>query len=81
MITPSEARKINKVVDLVLAAWESKIDQALARFDGQSIQVDVQRTTNKIREKLIEMYSKAGWTVKLGYGDQRDPGPWLEFTV
>ena len=62
-----------------LTAWEAKIDAVLRTFDGREklINCDASR---RVVDRLIKLYSDAGWTVKYEHGDQRDPGPWLRFT-
>jgi hypothetical protein len=66
-----------------LVAAEKRIDGALAQYEGRPVLVDFERTNTrrKVLDKLCEMYRANGWNAEIKSGDQRDPGPWIEFTI
>ncbi len=39
------------------------------------------KVRRRVAEKLCEMYREGGWLCTLQEGDQRDPGPFIEFTI
>ena len=67
-----------------MAVAEKRIDAALLRYEGSPILVDFSqqdRVRRKVLERLCEKYREGGWLAQIKNGDQRDPGPWIEFQV
>lgn len=66
-----------------LVAGEKRCDAALALYENRALLVDFEKSgaRRKVLEKLCEMYRENGWTAQIKNGDQRDPGPWIEFTI
>jgi len=84
MITAQQAIKTFTEEDqTALAAAEKRIDAALSLYEGRPILVDFNGTSTrrKVLEKLCAMYGEGGWIAVIKSGDQRDPGPWIEFTI
>ena len=84
MITAKQA--ISTLTDedkAALDAAEKRIDAALARYEGTPILVDFggTNTRRKVLDKLCAMYHEGGWLAQVEHGDQRDPGPWIRFTI
>ena len=84
MITATQA--ISTLTDedrAALEAAEKRIDAALARYEGNPVLVDLEKhpTRRKVLERLCTMYREGGWIAQIKNGDQRDPGPWIEFTI
>lgn len=84
MITAKQA--IETLTDedrAALTAAEKRIDAALARYEGTPIMVDFgdTKTRRKVLDRLCAMYRDGGWLAQIDNGDQRDPGPWIRFTI
>lgn len=69
--------KLTSAEDAEYAMWERKIDGVLQTFDG-SATIEVNHLSRRVRERLMQDYRAAGWTVT--YGDDQRDGAWLTFT-
>jgi hypothetical protein len=60
--------------------WEQRIDADLVKYSEGELLIDC-TATKRVRGQLLAAYTAAGWNVREQQGDQRDPGPWLVFSV
>ena len=84
MITAKQAvEHLSDEDKAALALGEKRIDAALLGYEGRPVLVDFERSgvRRKVLERLCEMYREAGWCAEIRTGDQRDLGPWIEFTI
>ncbi len=84
MITATQALTTLDAEDqAALDAAEKRIDAALKKYDGSPVLVDFEGSParRKVLDKLCAMYRAGGWSAEVKSGDQRDPGPWIEFTI
>jgi hypothetical protein len=84
MITATQAMQhLTDEDTAAMALWEKKIDAALMLYEGRPVLVDFEGSgvRRKVLEKLCEKYREGGWLAQIKSGDQRDPGPWIEFTI
>lgn len=58
----------------------ARVEAALPKYDGRAIAVDVDKVSAKAIRQVMAQAQAAGWTVKEQWGDQREPGHWLEFS-
>ncbi len=84
MITAQQAREhLTDEDHAALKAGEARIDKALQAYEDRPVLVDFANTCTrrKVLDRLCEMYRAGGWLTVIKTGDQRDPGPWIEFTM
>jgi hypothetical protein len=84
MITVQELKAKQGIDDaLMIASSEKRIDEALIKYDGRTVSVDFSagNVPRCVLDKLCEMYRAGGWHAVIHTGDQRDPGPWIEFSA
>lgn len=81
MITKQAAlAKLDAADDAAAKALLARVGGVLSKYDGRTITVDVDKAPPKAIGSVVAHARAAGWTVNERWGDQRDPGHWLEFS-